>query len=248
MQSMSGDIDPPATGIPDLRTGIECCPRCQAEVVGQVMEWQEQSPVPGQRFARQLVDRRLRVLQCSQQCGWVVSGVPRRDLMGNQPGQFQLGLPERCPRGHQHSWAKLRRFGNRVDFVCAGLVNYKDGPKNQLCQLKAWVWIGDYHGFLKQRSATRYGETRNKILGVLSNHPEGAPLRTIVQETGLKQTTILGCLGRMLKARYPYLWHTDTPQPLPVGLGHRYSLIDRGWEFIDWGVQTRVYQPGEPNG
>ena len=71
-------------------------------------------------------------------------------------------------------------------------------------------------------------------------------MRAIVQETGLKKTTILGCLGRMLKARYAYVWRTDTPQPLPVGLGYRYGLTGRGREFIDWGVQTGIFQQGEP--
>ncbi len=46
----------------------------------------------------------------------------------------------------------------------------------------------------------------------------------------------------MLKAKYAYLWRTDTPVPLPVGLGHRYGLTNRGWQFIEWGVETGIYQ------
>jgi len=37
-------------------------------------------------------------------------------------------------------------------------------------------------------------------------------------------TTLLGCVGRMLKAKYAYLRRTGAPGPLPVGLGHRYGL------------------------
>ena len=55
MQSMSGDIDPLATQIADNRTGIESGHLCKVEVAAQIMKWQERSPVPGQRFARQLV-------------------------------------------------------------------------------------------------------------------------------------------------------------------------------------------------
>ena len=244
---MRGNMDSAATQTPEIQTGIDSCPLCRAGLAGQALQWQEQAPMPGQRYGRQLVDRRLYVIQCSQRCGWIVSGEHRKELIGHQPNLVELGLPERCARGHFHSWAKVRRFGNRADFTCAGLVSSRNGRQNQPCQVKAWVWLGDYHGFLKQRAATPYGETRNKVLGALANYPEGATLREIVQGTGLKQTTVLGCLGRMLKARYAYVWRTDTPLPLPVGLGHRYGLTDRGWLFISWAFETGVYQETEPD-
>jgi len=247
MNYMRDNTDPQATGITEVLTGIRSCPGCESGLEGRVLEWQERIKPPGQQYGMELANRRLRVLTCSKRCGWVVAWGERANLIGQQRPLADLGLPEKCSRGHLHSWAKVRRFGNRVDFICAGLMHYKNGPQNQPCQLKAWVWIGDYHGFLKKKASTPYGETRNQVLGVLSRYPGGAPLSVIVRETGLKQTTILGCIGRMLKAKYAYLWRTDTPEPLPVGLGHRYGLTNRGWQFIEWGVETGVYEKTEPD-
>ena len=83
-----------------------------------------------------------------------------------------------------------------------------------------------------ERQGTRFWESLPK--------PRRCGFERVSSKDGTEANHHPRALGRRLKSRYAYVWRTD-------GLAHRYGLTDRGWEFIEWGFQTGVYQETEPD-